>query len=747
MYFPDSYFEDEVKAGYFIDAKMKCSWAAQLEVLQEIDRICRKYNIKYFAEWGTLLATVRHGGFIPWDDDLDIGMLREDYERFFAAIEKEKPEEYVVMNYKNQDDYWDIMTRITNSKFLNTESWFLEKYHNMPYSCGVDIFPLDYIPRDKSQEEYIKDLIFEIKAVADTNGQGYIEEGELEKCLQRIETLTNQKIDRQGNIRNQLYKLVCALYAMFSEEESDQVGMMHLYLFEGHQVHPKEYYKDAIRMKYENISIPVPSGYDSILKKKYGDYMRCVRTGGSHDYPFYEKQEKFLAELGHTEARFEYDIKECIEKNPTFRQQLEEKLVLLSKIHEKVLLLHQYGDSQNELTLLNECQNLAVTIGTSIEKKLGEGTQAVANLEQYCEIIFQLYDAISQGNVIPQTDMQGMLEELIGAVITSVTQLPLKKEIVFMPYRASQWKAIESAWRKAKEDPNNDVKVVPIPYFYKRELGRKLSEMHYDGPDFPEYLNIISYEEYNLQNNHPDEIYIQNPYDGWNYTLTVHPSFFSEDLIKNCEKLIYIPWFKIDEMNPNDARGLKSRMHFVPFPGVVRADEVIVQSEAMRESYIEYLCQWLGEDTRPMWEAKIIGTGSPVNDVVEEKTKLPEEWAGKKVLLYYVSQNALLEHRDHILDKVNRTLDTFAEQAEKLQVIWLQDQFLEVNLRPRVPEVLDAYYQIIERANQNSWVTVTDTTEQELAIKMSDAFYGDGSQIAQLMKQAGKPVMLQNIEL
>ena len=81
MNFPDSYFEDEVKAGFFVSAKMKSYWAMQLEVLNEIDRICRKHHIQYFAEWGTLLGTVRHRGYIPWDDDVDIGLYQYGWEQ------------------------------------------------------------------------------------------------------------------------------------------------------------------------------------------------------------------------------------------------------------------------------------------------------------------------------------------------------------------------------------------------------------------------------------------------------------------------------------------------------------------------------------------------------------------------------------------------------------------------------------------------------------------------------------------
>ena len=82
MEFPESYFEDEVREGFFIPSMMKRCWAAQLQVLEDVDKLCEKYNIKYYGDCGTLIGAVRHGGYIPWDDDMDIAMLREDYECF-----------------------------------------------------------------------------------------------------------------------------------------------------------------------------------------------------------------------------------------------------------------------------------------------------------------------------------------------------------------------------------------------------------------------------------------------------------------------------------------------------------------------------------------------------------------------------------------------------------------------------------------------------------------------------------------
>ena len=92
MVFEKEYFEDEVRDGFYVPAQMKHAWAAQLEVLNDIDKACTENGIQYFAEWGTLLGAVRHHGFIPWDDDMDICMKRADYEKFLRIYDKIMPE-------------------------------------------------------------------------------------------------------------------------------------------------------------------------------------------------------------------------------------------------------------------------------------------------------------------------------------------------------------------------------------------------------------------------------------------------------------------------------------------------------------------------------------------------------------------------------------------------------------------------------------------------------------------------------
>lgn len=85
MAFDKSFLEDEVRLGFYIPSAVKEAWAAELEILEEINKICRRNSIKYFADWGSFLGAVRHRGFVPWDDDLDIVMLREDYDKFLSV--------------------------------------------------------------------------------------------------------------------------------------------------------------------------------------------------------------------------------------------------------------------------------------------------------------------------------------------------------------------------------------------------------------------------------------------------------------------------------------------------------------------------------------------------------------------------------------------------------------------------------------------------------------------------------------
>lgn len=296
MRFSPAYFEDEVRDGFYVPSIMKRAWAAQLEILEDIDKVCQMYDIQYFADMGTLLGAVRHGGFIPWDDDVDICMKRKDYDKFISVAEKELPECYYLLNCHNEyngEIYWDFMTRVVNQHQISFEEAHLTKFHGFPYVSGVDIFSLDFMaPTEEQEAERIGRISLAsdlIEAIDDG-----IADNELEEQLYQVEQMCSVRIDRKKNIKQQLYILIERFFALYNEHEAEVIAMLPLGFEKPRHRFPKKYYEEVIKLPFENTEIPVPAAYEAILKKKYGNYLKIARKGGAHEYPFYKRQEEVL---------------------------------------------------------------------------------------------------------------------------------------------------------------------------------------------------------------------------------------------------------------------------------------------------------------------------------------------------------------------------------------------------------------------------------------------------------------------
>lgn len=299
LQFDDSFFSNEERLGFTIETEMKRCWAVELDVLHEVDRVCRKYGIKYSAEFGTLLGAVRHKGFIPWDDDMDIGVLRPDYIRLMEVLPKELPKEFVVNSAYTSDDLTQPLGSVTNRADITVEPTLLAKSYGSPYISGIDIYPLDYVPRDLEMSELQKALYNVLYDVAQQY-DNYLETGELEQYIPVIEELMKTELDRKGNLRSQLWKEAERVASMFGEDESDLVAWMpSRVLFEEEKLLPKEWYKDFLYMPYENIEVSVAVGYDEILRLYYGDdYMTPKNIRAAHDYPYYRVQKEWMQAHG-----------------------------------------------------------------------------------------------------------------------------------------------------------------------------------------------------------------------------------------------------------------------------------------------------------------------------------------------------------------------------------------------------------------------------------------------------------------
>lgn len=611
MNFSNDYFEDEVRDGFYVASVIKRIWAAQLEVLEDIDKVCKKHHIRYFAEWGTLLGAVRHKGFIPWDDDLDIGMLRDDYEKFKKVAQRELPAIYGVLNFENMqydDETHDYMTRVYSGRQIRMDEEYLNKFHGSPFVVGVDIFPLDYLSGDEKDIEYYKEQLILLSTTASIINT--LDAREKENHLHMIEKIYHVKIDRDKSIQQQLYLLADRMCGMFKKKDAKYVTLA-AHLTECDYKLPKSCYENVVYIPFETIEIPVPIGYDTVLSAKYGDYMTPVRAGGGHDYPFFKSQIELCdSREFKLYDRYVFRRRDLERTHETDHSSLKKKsgniLQLLGEAQNEMYTLAEEGNWDSVLTLLADCQDTAVALGEKIECVKGCETTSVVQLEKYCEKLYIYYEHITTYGNCPVPELRETLDECLSHIQSSITkEVVNKREIVFLPFKKSYWKSMENIWRIASQDSDCDVYVVPIPYYSKRTDG-SLGEMHYDGDEYPDDIAIWDYRSFDFGLHCPDTIVMQEPHDEYNAAISVPQFFYSGNLRELTDDLVYLPYFMLDEIEDTDERGKVSLEYFCTVPGVVKADTVVVQSEKMKKVFIEALTEFAGEKTSKIWNEKII---------------------------------------------------------------------------------------------------------------------------------------------
>lgn len=299
MNFEESYFNAEIRDGFSILSMVKREWAAELEVLNEIDHICKKNGIPYFAEAGTLLGTVREGGFIAWDDDIDIGLFRNDYERFIRVAAQELPKGYCIFNVRGETTGEDGVATVANSGAICTAPDFLERYHGFPYPARVDIFPFDNLPDSDEERAFYRSALSGLFGVLSI----LQEEDTIESCneekreaLEQVEEIVGRKFERNKSLKVQLFGFIDCIAAMYRDVDTECVTIASYYALNGNYVFKKEWFLEKLDMQFECLHIPIPKFYDQVLREEYGEYLIPVRGTSLHNYPCFAYQERLLFE-------------------------------------------------------------------------------------------------------------------------------------------------------------------------------------------------------------------------------------------------------------------------------------------------------------------------------------------------------------------------------------------------------------------------------------------------------------------
>lgn len=299
MKFPNKFFEGEEREGFYVEPMMKRAWASQMEILSEIDSVCKKYGIKYFVYFGTLLGTIRHEGFIPWDDDLDIAMLREDYDKFFEVASEELTNLKILSIYHEPE--WEVgVGRMTNGSGIILMPDRLQKYHGCPFAMGIDIFPFDYVPDNIEslieQNKIVEVIENTIRLIECNDEEKNHSKTEIHNNLDELEEAFGFEFNREKYIINQLLCLRDQVYSMYGNRDNEYVTCYELQHRRKKEFKiPTYWVTETVICPFEHILVPVPKYYEANLTLCYGSNFMIPKIGTSgHDYPIYKEQLQFM---------------------------------------------------------------------------------------------------------------------------------------------------------------------------------------------------------------------------------------------------------------------------------------------------------------------------------------------------------------------------------------------------------------------------------------------------------------------
>lgn len=298
--------EPEIRRGYYITAEVKKLWAVEMELLKKLLDVCNRHNLKIWADGGTLLGAVREHGYIPWDDDIDMAMLRDDYDKLIAISHDEFQFPYHFQSGFTEDKYpfgHAQLRKDGTTAILKGNEFF--SFHQ---GIFIDIFVYDVIPEDDNELVPLKKSL----EIMHSKLARY--------CRGRY--LLSQPI---RSLKLFLFKLPISIkgYGWYFKKFDD--------LLKGHKGKDVacmgfiwdlvrfrrnlSLYDDTIFVPFEDIMMPIPSGYDTILRTQYGDYMKPAKAPNYHGgFVFLDTEKSYKEYLPiinkrAKEAIFQYRIK------------------------------------------------------------------------------------------------------------------------------------------------------------------------------------------------------------------------------------------------------------------------------------------------------------------------------------------------------------------------------------------------------------------------------------------------------
>lgn len=787
-------FIEEVRDDFVVPAQMKQSWEADLSVLKEIDKICQQHQIAYFADWGTLLGAVRHGGMIPWDDDLDIVMKRGDYLRFLELVEQDSSINLTVLTYRNQSpDKWMFMGKVVKKDRICFEPKHLRQNFNYPYIASVDIFILDYLYRDEQKENERRDLCLYLLGVANAIKNGSLRGDQIWNNFLHIQNkwhISLTYIEEPIEMARYMYGIIEKLFAAVPKEEADNLCQLFPWGLKGTaRVYPKEYYEYAIRLPFENFLIPVPIAFDEMLKARYGEYWRIVKGAGAHEYPNFEMQKRdFEKTVGVRLPRYSVPWETILQ-----RAELTSGCEMLGNLDEPIHFKSVLREALKELRVpdslenIVEMQQLAIEMGNLLESVKEKELENISYIENYCDLLYELYQ-IMQLEMNHSADLgagKAVEEELlihnketcchnIQECLRHLNQSMHEKifnitDVVIVAVYEREIDAVAALVDMLYQYADSKKKVfsvqVIVPDYYAKDYDGSLLEHWNDVEEFSEQYEILGQEQMpieKLQFLHPEIIVSTNGYDQWNENVSVNPSYYSTNLRKCTDCLVYYDTLGGYDFGREDEKSFHNLQYRLWCPGVMEADYIVAPSNVLRNRFVEKLIEAhlnvINENDEKLFEERELLThywerivlsaesilGVKRNDMNKENEvhisgNVPVS-KGNRSLLYCISVSALVERGEVALEKIKHNL-VILQNNDRIELFVATFPEVSRKIESICPQVIQRMNAIFEEQS------VRIVHSSDINISAMDAYYGDGSPHIVKFQSQGKPIMIQNYEV
>ena len=288
------FYNEELRCDFLVSSKRKKVWGIQLKILNEFKNICDKHSLKYYAMGGTLLGAVRHSGFIPWDDDIDVCMPRDDFERFLIVVENElKGDDDLIIQYETfNHNYSSPHARITNRNTTACLPSLLKSKIDVEQGIFIDIFPYDNVPNNQLKKKVHRIIYKLISFMLHDKQNNYTFENK--GFAPRVLRLGSRVLFLFTNV-NDVFMWTQKYISKYNNDPSCiNFGCISSFYQIERFIVKKEWFDSVIELPFENTYIACPSKYEDVLSHTYGDWKKFVKGRSLHQGYFFDPDKSYV---------------------------------------------------------------------------------------------------------------------------------------------------------------------------------------------------------------------------------------------------------------------------------------------------------------------------------------------------------------------------------------------------------------------------------------------------------------------